>query len=469
MRPFHRLSAVLALLVIVLLANLSWVQVLDADAIRQRQGNTRLLLEQYNKQRGPILVEAAPIASSSRAAGDNIYQRSYTEGPLYAAVTGYYSLLYGASGIERAENGVLSGNDSRLFVDRIQQLFAGRRQSGGAVSLTLDAAAQRAAFAGLGDRRGAVVAIDARSGAVLALVSTPSFDPQRLAPNDPSRVRIEYDRLTADPGKPLVNRALERLYTPGSPFALVTAAAALASGRFTMDSILPAPASYTVPGTNERIANANGGPCTEARRLPLRQALTTSCATALAWLGNAVGAEALRNTAEQMGFDASINLPLRSAASTIPTTAIAAAAIGGPRVRVTALQMALLAATVANKGTTMRPYLVRDVRGPDLSVLERTTPSQLGMPMSTAIAAELARVMRAAAASGDCPQCIVPGRVVHAVASSLRDDNAPAFVVGYSGRVAVAVIVERGDSARNDRAGAAKAAMAVLGAVRQAP
>lgn len=466
MRPYRRLSAALALLVVVLLANLSWIQVLDADAIRQRQGNTRLLLEQYNKQRGPILVEAAPIASSSRAAGDNIYQRSYTQGPLYAAATGYYSLLYGASGIERVENGVLSGNDPRLFVDRIQQLFAGRRQSGGAVSLTLDSSAQQAAFAGLGNHRGAVVAVDAHTGAVLALVSTPSFDPQLLAPNDPSRVRTEYDRLTADPAKPLVNRAIERLYTPGSAFGLVTAAAALASGRFTATSVLPGPARYTVPGTDEQIVNADGRPCTAARRIVLIKALTRSCATALAWLGNAVGAEALQNTAEQMGFNGSLNLPLRTATSTLPATATASAAIGGPGVHVTVLQLALLAASIANRGTTMRPYLVRDVRGPDLSVLERTTAAQLGTPMSTAVAETLALAMRTMAAGTQCPQCTVAGRAVQAAASTPGADRAPAVVIAYSGRVAVAVVVERDGSAGEDHLLAARTAMAVLGSVR---
>lgn len=467
MRPFRRLSAALAVLVILLLANLSWIQVLDADTIRQRQGNTRLLLEQYNKLRGPILVEAAPIASSSRAAGDNIYQRSYTEGPLYAAVTGYYSLLYGASGIERVENGVLSGADPRLFVDRVQQLFAGRRQSGGAVSLTLDAAAQRAGFAGMAGRRGAVVAIDAQTGAVLVLVSTPPFDPQLLAPNDPSRVRVEYQRLTADQAKPLLNRALERLYTPGAPFELLTAAAALASGGFTTESVLPAPARYMVPGTNQLVANEDGRPCTPARRLTLARALAESCATAMAWLGNAVGTNAIANTAQQMGFNTSISLPLPTAPSTVPTTATAA--MGGTHVRTTALQLALLAATVANAGTTMRPYLVRDVRGPDLSVLERTTPSPLGTPMSTAAAGALARIMRTAASAGTCPACAVGDRVVHALTSTTGATDAPAVVIGYSGRVAVAVVVEHGNSADDDLLAAAKAAMAVLEAVRQAP
>lgn len=464
-RPFHRLAAVMATLVIALLANLTWVQVLDADDIRQRPGNTRLLLEQYNKMRGPILVEATPIASSTRTAGDNFYQRSYVDGPLYASVTGYYSLLYGASGIERAEDGVLSGDDPRLFVDRVQQLFAGRRQSGGAVSLTIDAAAQRAAFAGMDGRRGGVVALDVRTGAVLALVSTPSFDPQSLAPNDPTRVRVEYERLASAAATPLVNRVLERSYAPGSVFELVAAAAALSSGRFTADSMLPAPASYTPAGARASVRNADGKPCNKAQKMTLAQALTVGCATAFAWLGDAIGVDAMVNTAEQLGFNSTLSIPLRAITSHIPPNAAAMTAVGGSGVRVSVLQLALLASSVANGGTTMRPFLVRDVRGPDLSILERTTPSQLGTPMSTKVASTLANAMRAAAARLNCPEC-TPHPALHALVSAT---DAPVVVIAYLGSVAVAVLVEPGTSADEDRSVAVTTAMSVLTSVRQAP
>lgn len=465
-RPFHRLAAVMAALVIALLANLTWIQVLDADGIRQRPGNTRLLLEQYNKMRGPILVEATPIASSTRTAGSNFYQRSYVNGPLYAAITGYYSLLYGASGMERAEDGVLSGDDPRLFVDRVQQLFAGRRQSGGAVSLTIDAAAQRAAFAGMDGRSGGVVALDVRTGAVLALVSTPSFDPQLLAPNDPTRVRVEYERLTSAASTPLVNRVLERSYSPGSVFELVAAAAALSSGRFTAGSLLPAPASYTAADTRASVRNPDGKPCNKARKITLTQALTDGCATAFAWLGDAIGVDAMVNIAEQLGFNSTISIPLRSITSHIPPNAAAMTAVGGPGVRVSVLQLALLAASVANGGTTMRPFLVRDVRGPDLSILERTTPSQLGTPMSTKVASTLANAMRAAAAKLDCPRC-TPNPVVHALVSTVGATDVPTVVIAYSGSAAVAVVVERGTSASEDRSAAVASAMSVLASVRQ--
>ena len=462
MRPFRRMAGVMALLVMALLANLSWVQVIDADSIRQRQGNTRLLLEQYNKLRGPIIVGATPIAASARGASDNFYQRSYIDGSLYAAVTGYYSLLYGSSGIERVEDGVLSGNDPRLFVDRIQQLFAGRHQSGGAVSLTLDEVGQRAALAAMQNQRGGVVAIDARTGAVLVLLSTPSFDPQVLAPNDPSAVRTAYDRLSSDPSQPLVNRALERLYTPGTPFTLITAAAALASGRFTLQSSLPAPAQYLVPGTDEVITNATGRACNPGRQLTLAAALATTCTTALAWLGNAVGVEALTNTAEQVGFGNSLSIPLHVAISRFPSTPAASIGIGSKRVRTTVLQLALIAASVANKGTTMLPYLVRDVRGPDLAVLEQTVPAQMGTPMSLAVASGLGRAMRAAASRLTCPKCTDSTLVMNALAAD-GGTVAPSVLIAYSGSIAVAVVLEA-----NSAGSTAAVARSVLSAIRQA-
>ena len=430
MRPFRRLSGVLALLVLLLLANLSWIQVLDADAIRQRDGNTRILLEQYNKLRGPILVESAPIASSAHVSGENVYQRSYLDGPLYASVTGYYSLLYGASGIERVENGVLSGNDPRLFVDRVQQLFAGRRQSGGAVSLTLDAATQRATYTALNGTRGAAVALNARTGAVLALVSTPTFDPQMLAPNDPSRVRAEYERLSNDPAQPLLNRALDHTYSTTSAQQLVLTVAALATGGFTLDTTIPAPARYTVATSKRVVTTADGRACTSTRRITLGAALRTGCTTAFAWLGDQLGSDSVANTSQQLGFDSVHNIPLHAVPSLIGQ---------GGTAQVTVLQLAMLASTIANGGSTMRPYLVRDVRGPDLAVLERTAPAEYGSPVSTTAATRIGRIMRSAA-TASCTECRgIPQ--LHLLTSS----NGAASVIAYAGDVAIAVVIEPTD------------------------
>ena len=179
---------------------------------------------------------------------------------MYAPVTGYYS-VYGATGIEKAENDLLTGNDDRLFVDRLTTLFSGQQQQGGNVVLTLDAEAQRAAFEGLDGQEGAVVAIDPRTGAILALASSPSFDPNLLASHDPTEVSDNYERLRKDPGDPLLNRSIQQVYPPGSLFKVVVSAAALSSGEYTPDTEIPGPAVLDLPETSATIGNYFDGPC----------------------------------------------------------------------------------------------------------------------------------------------------------------------------------------------------------------
>ena len=453
-RQVRRYAAVFSALLIALLANLTWVQVLDADNLRLQQGNTRLLLQQFNRSRGPILVGSEAVASSARAAGESFYQRSYTEGPLFAPITGFYSLIYGATGIERSANDLLSGSDSRFFVDRVQQLFAGRRSEGGAVRLTINKDAQVAAYNGLGTRAGAVVAVDPKSGAILAMVSTPSFDPQQLAPNDPASVRTAYEELTANEQEPLLNRAIARNYPPGSTFKLITAAAAIASGRFTPDSMVPGPATYQLPGSSKLLRNWQGGACAVGGKLTLRRALEVSCNTAFAWLGNQVGTDALRSMAEQFGFEHSFTVPMVAAASRFPTNPddaqTAMSAIGQFDVRASALQMALVSAAIANDGVLMQPYLIRDVRGPDLSVVDRTTPQEFSTPLSTADARTIAAMMVSVVQRGTASNGRVTGVRVGAktgTAETGTKSKPHAWFTAFAPGVAVAVVIENGGGA----------------------
>ncbi|MHB0927547.1 MAG: penicillin-binding transpeptidase domain-containing protein [Candidatus Nanopelagicales bacterium] len=462
MRQFRRIGAALAVFLVALLANLTWLQVIDADSLRGQSGNTRTLLEQYNRARGPIIIDAAPIATSSRAANDGFYQRSYTAGPLYAAVTGYYSLLYGATGIERAENGVLSGTDPRLLVDRIQQLFAGRHQAGGAVQLTVEAAAQRAAFAALGRNVGAAVALNARTGAVLALVSTPSFDPQRLAPNDPTSVRAYYQQLVSDPQQPLLNRALSRTYAAGTPFTLVTTAAALASGRFKLNSELQAPASISVGSTTVR--NANGRACGSGT-ITLAQAWRTSCTTAFAWLGSAIGPDAIRNSAEQFGFGNQPLTQLPSVASSMAGPSelhsVIEAAVGQRDVEITVLQMAELAAAVANGGNLMNAYVVQDVRARNLAELEHATPTLHSTPLSKTAARTIATMMLGLNGRSDCSDCRIGPYAVHSLSG-----GQPAWITAFAGDIAVAAVIETpAHGASTASAAARRVALSTLRAV----
>ena len=238
-RSVRRVALVLGIMLLALLANLTYIQYFTAADVRARSGNSRVLLEEYSRQRGPILLGSTAIASSIPTNDQLRYLRQYSAGPLYAPATGFYSVVYGATGIERAENSVLSGSDDRFFVDRVQQLFAGRGVKGGAVRLTLNPAAQKAAYDGLAGRTGAVVAIDPRTGAILALVTSPSFDPNLISSHNPSQIRKAYDAYNADPQQPMLNRPLAMTLPPGSTFKLVTAAAALESGKYQPSTVVP--------------------------------------------------------------------------------------------------------------------------------------------------------------------------------------------------------------------------------------
>ena len=225
-RPIRRIGFVLGILLVALLVNVTVIQVVLAGDYRDRPGNQRVLLEEYDRERGPILVGSNPVARSKETGDTLKFLRVYSDGPLYAPVTGFYSLVYGATGLERTENRILTGSSSLFVVDRAEQLFAGRQPAGGAVTTTINPRAQKAAFDGLRGKKGAVVAIEPSTGRILASVQFPSFDPNILSSHDPAAIRDYYATLEADPGKPLLNRPIVSLNPPGSTFKIVTAAAA---------------------------------------------------------------------------------------------------------------------------------------------------------------------------------------------------------------------------------------------------
>ncbi len=227
--PLRRLSVAVMLMFGLLLLNVNYLQVVRADALHNNSHNPRLIAEEYSRERGPILVAGKPVARSVATDDRLKYLRQYSEGKLYAQATGFYSLIYGATGIERERNSVLAGTDDSLFVRRIIDLLTGTQPKGGSVALTLNPAAQKAAYDGLRKlgAKGAVVAVNPTTGAILALVSTPSYDPNELAGHDPAVVRANYERLSTAKSRPMLDRAIRQTYPPGSTFKLVTSAAAL--------------------------------------------------------------------------------------------------------------------------------------------------------------------------------------------------------------------------------------------------
>jgi peptidoglycan glycosyltransferase len=477
--PLRRVAGFAALLLIALLVNLTYIQVFQADELRNKPGNARTILAEYDRERGAISVGSRAVASSRPSENTEVaFERVYSNGELYAHATGYYSLIYGTSGLERAENAILSGTDDRLLVDRLTQLLAGRTVKGGSITTTLNSRAQRAAFEGLNGRKGAVVAIDPTTGAILAMVSTPSFDPNPLASPNAATERSAYAELQSDPDSPLLNRAIAQVYPPGSTFKLVTAAAALSTGDYTKNSVVPAPASIPLPLSEDRLPNYDNRGCGPNNRTTIENAMRISCNTAFALLGLEVGEEALRAQAEAFGFNTSFEIPLVAATSVFPddldAPQTAISAIGQYDVRATVMQMAMVAGAIGNRGIVMEPYLVSQKRGPDLSVLEATTPEEFGQAVTPQVAAQLRDMMVEVVENGTGQRAQISGvQVAGKTGTAEQGEGEPphawfvSFAPADDPQVAVAVILEDGGGATEISGGrlAAPIAKAVMEAV----
>nr|WP_269205260.1 penicillin-binding protein 2 [Motilibacter aurantiacus] len=439
-----------------LLLNANWLQTVQAGSLNQRPGNARVLLQQYSNERGPILVAGDSIARSVETKGEFKYLREYPDKALYAQLTGYFS-LFDKTGLERSENSVLAGTDDRLFIRRAIDLLTGKDRQGGAVQLTVDPAAQRAATKGLRDvgGKGAVVALDPRTGAILAMQSAPSYDPNPLAAHSSRAVQEAYDTLNEDPDKPLRNRAAAEIYPPGSTFKLVTAAAALSSGRYTADGVVPGQAVLDLPQTTADLRNENRRACADGTPT-LTEALRYSCNTSFGAIGLDLGDDALREQAGKFGFgrdDIEVGIP--SATSRFPAELnapqTAQSAIGQYDVAATPLQMAMVAAAIANGGKVMQPYLVDRLLAPDLSQLDRAEPEELDTAVTPQVATALTSMMVDVVENGtgrnaQIDGVSVAGKTGTAQVGEGRDPHAwfVSFAPAEDPEVAVAVLVENG-------------------------
>jgi peptidoglycan glycosyltransferase len=477
-RQINRVTAAIIVLLLTLIINLSYIQVFQASDLRSQTGNQRVTLTEYSRERGPILLGSQAIAESTPTSDALKYLREYPDDSTYAAITGFYSVVYGATGIESEANAILAGNDSRFFVDRLQQLFANREPKGGAIRLTIDPAAQAVAMKSLNGRMGAVVAIDPSTGAILALASSPSFDPNLLSSHDAGDIQANYEELDADLEQPMLNRPLAMTLPPGSTFKLVTAAAALESGQYFADSELPGPSDIELPGTDVQLGNWNGESCGAGDVTTLQAALEISCNTAFAWLGMELGADALSEQAQKFGFESEFEVPMTAAISRFPTDPnkpqTAMSAIGQFDVRATALQMAMVAAGIANDGVVMKPYLISQVLGPDLTVLQNTNPSAFGRAMSIENSKILRDMMVGVVAKGTASKAKISGFNVGGktgTAENSPGEPAHAWFVGLApseqSKIAVAVVLQNGGGATevSGNALAAPIAAAVMRAV----
>jgi penicillin-binding protein A len=479
--PIRRLAAIVLLLFGSLLLSSTYIQFVQGASLRDRPDNRRTLLENYSRQRGPIVVAGSTIAKSVPTDDQLKFRRTYANPELYSHLTGYYSFVYGAgSGIERSTNPLLSGSSDQLFYRRLVDLVTGRDVRGASVELTINPKAQQAADQALGDQRGAVVALDPRTGAILAMVSHPTYDPNDLAGHDLGQVSENYRKLLASDRDPLVNRALAgKLYPPGSTFKIVTAAAALSSGKYDAESQLFGGARLDLPQTTVDLPNDFAGSCGPGDKVSLAVALKISCNTAFGSLGLALGGDALRQQAEKFGFGDQLAVPMAVTPSQVPEgmnpPQSAQAAIGQYDVRVTPLQMAMVSAGIANGGVVMSPYSVKTVRGPDLDVLERGRPQDLSRAVSRDDAKTLTEMMKGVVEGGTGTRAQIPGiAVAGKTGTAQQGEGQPphawftAFAPADDPTIAVAVVVEDGGTAGNEAAGgrvAAPVAKAVMEAV----
>ncbi|WP_369145283.1 peptidoglycan D,D-transpeptidase FtsI family protein [Streptomyces sp. R44] len=461
-KPLRRVAIFCGLLVLALLLRDNWLQLVRADELNAHPKNRRVQIERYSNERGNIIVDGKPITGSVDS-GDKFYKykRTYLEGPMWAPVTGYASQAYDANQIEKIEDGILTGNDDRLFFDRTMAMFTGEKKKGGDVITTLNGAAQKAAFEGLGSKTGAVVAIEPKTGKILAMASTPSYDPSSFAGYS-AKDEKAWVALEKDKNKPKLNRAIREIYPPGSVFKVVTAAAALENGKVTdINAATDTPEGWKLPlSTKEMVNHAKG--CANAS---LNRALEISCNSVFAKLGDDVGRDKMVEMAEKFGFNAEQFTPVRSSASVFDKKADrpgnALSSIGQFNTATTPLQMAMVTAAIANDGKLMKPYMIDQLRAPNVDIIKQNEPEELSRPVSPETAQKLQQMMENVVSNGtggkgdlNMDGVKVGGKTGTAQHGEKNAKRPYAWFISYAktsegSPVAVAVVVE--DSAGTDR------------------
>lgn len=455
-KELRRVSVAVLVMFLALFGSSTVIQVFQQDNLKADSRNTRTLYASFSAERGPILVDGQPIAVSTPVDDEYKYQRSYPQGELYSAVTGYFTLNQGNTGVEGALNDYLSGSANEQFLDQLNSIVSGQNPKGAAVELTIDPVVQRAAWDALGSYTGAVVALNPKTGEILAMVSKPTFDPNTLATHDNTAFFSTYNGLIGDAGDPLINRAIAgNLNPPGSTFKLVVTATALENG-LTPDTEFPNPASLTLPQSTNVITNAEGGACGGGATASIATALRLSCNIPFAQLGAQLGYPLISQQAREFGFgDDSLRIPMAVEPSVYPPTESQAqlmvSSFGQGSDRTSPLQMAMVSAAVANGGQLMYPNLVESITAPDLSVLQAFEPRVYSTPMSAATASTMTGMMVQGVANGAASNARISGVDVAGKTGTAENGDTDPYTLWFTGfapaddpQVAVAVVIENG-------------------------
>ncbi|MFE5634130.1 peptidoglycan D,D-transpeptidase FtsI family protein [Streptomyces sp. NPDC056470] len=463
-KTIRRASAFSLLLVLALLGRATWVQAYEGKALANDKQNRRQVMAQYAQPLGNIVVAGSPVTGSKRTeGGDLAYKRDYTDGELYAAVTGYSSQAYGATQLEGIYSDVLDGTDTRL--KNPLDALTGKQQEPGDVLTTIDPAVQKAAYQALGDNKGAAVAIDPKTGRILGMVSTPSYDPSAIAGLTDGAT---WKELTGDEDKPLVNRALRQPLPPGSTFKLVVAAAALEEGLYgSVDTATESPNPYRLPGTTRDLENENpAAPCENAT---IRTALQYSCNNVFAKIAVDLGQDKVKAMAEKFGFnDEEQDVPVRAYASVYPSgmdkAQTALTGIGQFDVTATPLQIAMVSAAIANDGLMASPHMVSKVVDSDGDTLDSFEDGDTRRVVSSSTAEQLRSAMVTVVDKGTGTNAAIGGAEVGGKTGTAQhgenNSRTPyAWFTSYAKdadtgkEVAVAVLIEDSGAARSEVSG----------------
>jgi penicillin-binding protein A len=472
-RQIRRLAIGFLVLFAALAVNLNYLQVVAADRIANNTSNKRLLIEEYDVDRGDILASDGTtiLAQSKPTTGDLKYQRIYPQDPSlgYGHLTGFHSFIYSRTELEQTYNDYLSARAEELFPQRFIDELLGRDEKGANLVLTIDPDLQEIAARALrGAGEGAVAAIDPQNGAVLALYAEPAYDPNPLASHDPDEVRSSYRELDPrEPDSPLVSRAIDTFFPPGSSFKIVTAAAALENG-LGPDHLRPNPPTLDLPQTEDNLENFGGVTCSGGSQIDMASALQQSCNVYFAGLGLELGADRLVEQAERFGLNGDIPFDIAFVESQIPgpaafeddLPAVAQSAIGQRDVRTNVLHMALIAGAIGNEGTMMVPRLVRRIEDPKGRVLREFGPEEYGQPMDPENAAALTEMMVSVVSGGTGTAAALPGVEVAGKTGTAQtaEGEAPhawfvSFAPAQNPEIAVAVVVLNGGSLGSEATG----------------
>ncbi|WP_327245826.1 peptidoglycan D,D-transpeptidase FtsI family protein [Streptomyces sp. NBC_01320] len=464
-RPLRHMAIFCGLLMMALLLRANWLQYFQREALSTDEHNRRVKIAQFATPRGDIIVRGKAITGSKAVDGTDFrYRRTFKQGAMYAPVTGYASQAQGMSLLEKTYETILSGQDDRFAFRHAKDILTGEQRRGGDVITTIDPKAQEAGYKGLTDlgARGAVVALDPRTGKVLALVSTPSYDPSVFAGNT-FKESGRFQALVKDKSKPLANRPLRETFPPGSTFKILTAAAALENGVVTdVDAASDAVSPYPLPLSSNKISSEAGDAvCNKAS---MKTAMQHSCNNVFLDAASKVGADKMRATAEKFGFNSDVYSEefgdMLATKSLYPTgldkPGTALTGMGQGSLTSTPMQMAMVTAALANDGKLMQPYLVEELRGPDLSTLEKHEPKLKSQAVSEGTAKKVQEMMEFTAKEGSAQRALIDGVTVGGKTGTaqrgvnVKDEVPYGWFVSYGKKadgqsVAVAVFIDPTD------------------------